>query len=780
MFDAQLFVLDHATHKQKKKMVRKVFLDVGAHAGESLTEALDARHAFDVVFAIEPSKRCILPEDSPRVNVQRLALSNHTCVSTLFGSGTAAASVYSDNHDVATSVSETVEVVSAADWFRSNLEVGDEVYMRLDCGGSEVDVLEDLMRTGLLAMCAFVFVDFTVSSVPSQAHREHEIREQLADFAFRHRVSVHTNTELAHVAQADRVRIWLDRCNPVLCWVLPSLHKEFRMLSAHYGTERCTQDVTAALVANLGRKRGRVQVTNTLCGADPCVGYGKRLVIRCEVGGVPRTVTSVESGYLFVTDDPDTAVSIMMRCRNEAATCVRALLTLEHLLSFRVQYEVIVVLHLCNDESEALVRSYACTAPVKVRVLRYDLPVSRAGLETYVTDDSHQCSLITYYNWCLAQTRAPFVWKWDADFELNASVAREVSWLVSADDGQPLVIAIPTVFKDGSAGASEPWLSSAITAYEKHVFWEVARYMPGARNVTIKSNFLHNDSPNLVAKQYWSQRAWFNGAVEGMAYVFRKRLEAVHTFLGRPVAQDIARNCSVTANFEFEQLRGVDLAEIDRMWCEVTLVVTACNRPHLLKQTMQSFLDMNSAPVRECIIVEDSGLQGINDFVAEMCPFPVTLLYNPVNLGQLRSIDRAYDLVKTEFLMHMEEDMAFVRPGFIERSVPLLFLDPKVFCVWLRAGDAGVIHPFEPTDRGGYRKVVPGWQLGTETWCGFTFNSSLRLTRTARMHGPYSAMAWGKHDCNTRFAESGHFALVLNDQYVKHIGWGEHCPQTWA
>jgi glycosyltransferase involved in cell wall biosynthesis len=273
---------------------------------------------------------------------------------------------------------------------------------------------------------------------------------------------------------------------------------------------------------------------------------------------------------------------------------------------------------------------------------------------------------------------------------------------------------------------------------------------------------------------------WFANAVEGRAYVFRRRFQAINELFGDALPFDMARSCSLNLdNQVYARLEALTMCEIDALWAKVTVVVTACNRPHLLRQTMQSFVKMNTAPISECIIIEDSGLQGINDFVKDMCPFPVTCIYNPRNLGQLVSMDRAYELVRTEFLMHMEDDMEFVKPRFIEKSIPLLFTDPKVFCVWLRAGDVGVYHPAEPFDLGGYRRVVRGWQCGSETWCGFTFNSCLRLTRTARKHGPYAHIGWGEHDCNRKFADSGHYALILNDQYVKHIGWNEHCAQNW-
>ena len=61
---------------------------------------------------------------------------------------------------------------------------------------------------------------------------------------------------------------------------------------------------------------------------------------------------------------------------------------------------------------------------------------------------------------------------------------------------------------------------------------------------------------------------------------------------------------------------------------EVTLFLTACNRPRLLKQTLESFVKFNTYPIKEAIIMEDSGLQGINDFAKTILPCPVTILYN--------------------------------------------------------------------------------------------------------------------------------------------------------
>jgi len=710
--------------------MRKVFLDVGTQDGLASLEALKQEHNFQQVYAFE--------KDEIKVEFSCLDMLDISSLNTA--------------------------------WVIANLLPTDRVFMRI---GQIGVAITELLQTAALKRCNHILIDTDFPNVLQPFCRENDITlhtmERLADGRTRQEAYAH----------------WFRICanhSRSLSWLLPSLAENFRWISATYGFgDRCA-DVLHSLSTNLSRRRGRVLVSNHLCGCDPCPGVGKQLVIKCMVNNVERTVVTWESFSLFVTDKPTTVVSFMVRCRNEEKTLLRALSTLEHLLDFGVGYEVVVILHKCTDRSQEIADDYARTAPVRVRVVEYDLDVSRAGLETFVTDDSHECSLISFNNWCLAQTWAPFVWKWDSDFELNPDVAEEVATVLTHQeyDNTPLTVQIPTRFVDGTEAACEPWLSSAITNYTKYIFWEVPQFLPGSRLITLNHWFLHNDTPRANPKSYWDSQPWFASHSSGLGYVFKKRFAALKNLTSDCVPDDMARCCSsrISSSF-YDQIKHLSMNDVDRLWAEITVVVTACKRPHLLRRTLESFVKMNTAPIKECIIIEDSGLTGINDFAVDLCPFPVKLIYNEKNIGQVRSIDRAYDLVRTEFLAHLEDDMVFVKEGFFEKSVPLLFTDPKVFCVWLRNGDDGVFHTIEPFDYGGYKRLVRDWRCGNEQWCGFTWNSCLRLTRTARKHGPYNAIGWGEHDCNTKFAESGHYALILNDQYVRHIGWDAHCVQEW-
>ena len=58
---------------------------------------------------------------------------------------------------------------------------------------------------------------------------------------------------------------------------------------------------------------------------------------------------------------------------------------------------------------------------------------------------------------------------------------------------------------------------------------------------------------------------------------------------------------------------------------------------------------------------------------------------NETRIGQIKSIDKAYKEVKTEYVFHCEDDWEFLREGFIEKSMEMLKEDPKIAVVGLRS-----------------------------------------------------------------------------------------------
>lgn len=160
----------------------KVFLDVGAHDGGTLHAVRDPKYAFDRIYCFEPASSCWAALEAvadERVTVCRFGLWNLTCEHPLYNAGSGGASLFEDKFR-ATPAEEVCRFVRATDWFRENLDDAEEIFVKLNCEGAECDIVEDLLASGELVRARSVMIDPDVRKIPSLAHREGELRKQLA------------------------------------------------------------------------------------------------------------------------------------------------------------------------------------------------------------------------------------------------------------------------------------------------------------------------------------------------------------------------------------------------------------------------------------------------------------------------------------------------------------------------------------------------------------------------------------------------------------------------
>jgi hypothetical protein len=248
--------------------------------------------------------------------------------------------------------------------------------------------------------------------------------------------------------------------------------------------------------------------------------------------------------------------------------------------------------------------------------------------------------------------------------------------------------------------------------------------------------------------------------------------------------------CRILYNQNKEIIKKVKELKLENLkgTKEVTVVLTACNRPHLLRRTIDSFLKFNTNPIKEFIIVEDSDKIGINDFLKSEYPKEKwNLIYNGYNRGQIESIDIAYEYVMTEYIFHCEDDWEFKNHGFIEKSIHVLEHNENILMVWLRNHNCTNGHPINYEECGeGYFLVSNNFtyeSMGTYyTWGGFSFNPGLRRTKDALLFHPYSVNVKPFHDMvdeyaiNLMYLKSGFRSAILYDKdgYLEHIGFGEH------
>ena len=140
-----------------------------------------------------------------------------------------------------------------------------------------------------------------------------------------------------------------------------------------------------------------------------------------------------------------------------------------------------------------------------------------------------------------------------------------------------------------------------------------------------------------------------------------------------------------------------------RMPPSVTVVITSCNRHNLLFNTISSFIKFNTwKHIQKMIIIEDckiSNEQAVSmesnvlSIVSSL--FPVHIIFNDNNIGQIASIDKAYSFVETPYTFHLEDDWEFYNSGFIEESLNILNIDRNILMVNLGAHSVMNGHPIE-------------------------------------------------------------------------------------
>jgi len=183
----------------------KVFLDVGSNTGQTITAILEPNHGFDRtfckyefdrIFSFEPvpelHQEIAARYRDPRITFYALGLWKETCEKPVFSPGTEGGSIFADKVNVDPQRSTTCRFVRASDWFRDYLTDADDVYVKLNCEGSEADIIEDLLDSGEYRKITSLGVTFDVKKIPSQRHREQEIRRRLEEGGYRNYVDLNS------------------------------------------------------------------------------------------------------------------------------------------------------------------------------------------------------------------------------------------------------------------------------------------------------------------------------------------------------------------------------------------------------------------------------------------------------------------------------------------------------------------------------------------------------------------------------------------------------------
>jgi len=234
---------------------------------------------------------------------------------------------------------------------------------------------------------------------------------------------------------------------------------------------------------------------------------------------------------------------------------------------------------------------------------------------------------------------------------------------------------------------------------------------------------------------------------------------------------------------------------IYNIYSNVTMVITSCNRMDLLLETLESFTNYNTYPIKKILLIEDSGIINKKYIYTKLSNIVsqenIEVIVNDVNLGQMYSVDRIYTRVNTKYIFHCEDDWNFYSYSFIEKSQKIfnMYDQPErenLLQIWLR--NHNELINFAPFTK--YSSMLE--ELGVKYnyvfssnphWKGFSMNPGLKKLEDYQNIGNYEKIIDNfNYICEYCVFESligiyyfnhGFITISLDlDGYVDHLGWG--------
>jgi GT2 family glycosyltransferase len=217
----------------------------------------------------------------------------------------------------------------------------------------------------------------------------------------------------------------------------------------------------------------------------------------------------------------------------------------------------------------------------------------------------------------------------------------------------------------------------------------------------------------------------------------------------------------------------------------ITVTITSCGRIDLLKRTIASFLETNTYPIYEYIVINDDPPS--KDLVDEVfanldncnCNCRIKIIHNTENIGLKRSLDVIFNMVTTEYFFHLEDDWFFEhKNSYIEDSLTILENSPDIHQVWVRhAHDTP--HPVigvTLTCNG-----VEHCELHNDfngVWNGYSWNPGLRRKSDyIRMFPNGVAEFKSEMECAVHSRKFNYRVVQLKNTACYHIGYNRStCP----
>lgn len=158
----------------------KIFLDIGAHTGETVQVVKESRWGFDRIVSFEPAPSCwsrLEAAGTDKTELCRFGLWREDAIMVLNNAGQVGASLSADKDGSAATAE--CEFRDAGTWFQANLSESDEVYAKINVEGAEAELVQRLAETRSLALIDHLLIHFDVRKIPSKRHLEGRVMDLL-------------------------------------------------------------------------------------------------------------------------------------------------------------------------------------------------------------------------------------------------------------------------------------------------------------------------------------------------------------------------------------------------------------------------------------------------------------------------------------------------------------------------------------------------------------------------------------------------------------------------
>ena len=118
------------------------------------------------------------------------------------------ASIFAAKNDVNPIDTMPCAIVEASNWFFRNITEDDTVIMKLNCEGSEIPIMNNLIDSGEIWKLHNVMLDFDIRKVPGMEHCEVDLMTKMAEIGFA-RYSLCDSVMIGKTHQ-NRIGNWLS------------------------------------------------------------------------------------------------------------------------------------------------------------------------------------------------------------------------------------------------------------------------------------------------------------------------------------------------------------------------------------------------------------------------------------------------------------------------------------------------------------------------------------------------------------------------------------------